>query len=285
MDETHELRKVDDLITHPLYHSYYPEISETTIQRFIAAIQQSDYISPLIITAENIILDGHHRYWAVKRMGIETVPVTVKETSEKEASNLLTTYNCARNKSMEEKIFLAKRIKATFEYHEIKPGPNHCHDGTKVTAKDIAKMFDMSYRTMLRTLKLLDVIPELQNKFKNDEIGIRAIEKVANELDEQQQRILYSQIFDRRLKEEALSELINVLNEDRAFEFEASDSIPTEVINKKSKVIIDAEKNLKRLHEKIILHTHIFKENPRTVHMILLGLEDIKRELEEINHG
>lgn len=283
MDQTHEYRKIDDLLTHPLYHSYYPEISQATIQRFIAAIQQSKYISPIIITAENIILDGHHRYWATKQMGIVTVQVTVREISENEANNLLTTYNCARNKTMEEKIFLAKRIKAALEHHQMKSGPNYYHDGTNVTANDIAKMFDLSYRTMIRILKLLDVIPELQNKFKKKEIGIRAIEKIANQLDEHQQRKLYSQIFDRKLKEEDLVQLINAaVDDDRAFEPEAA---PLSVESVKKKVIMDAEKNLKKIHEKVILHTQIFKENYAAVKSILLGLEEIKRELEGINHG
>lgn len=283
MDQTQEYRNIDDLLPHPLYPSYYPEISEDTIQRFSTAIQQSNYISPIIITAENIILDGHHRYWAAKQMGIETVPVSVKEISEKEATNLLTTYNCVRNKTMEEKIFLAKRIKATFEYHEIKPGPKNRHNGKNVTAEDIASMFDLSPRTMNRILKLLDVIPELQDKFKKKEIGIRAIEKIAKQLDEHQQRKLYSQIFDRKLKEEDLVQLINAVEDDGTFEPEASAPLSVESVNKK--VIMDVEKSVKKLHEKVILHPQIFKENSPAVKSILLGLEDIKRELEKFNDG
>ncbi|BFH11530.1 ParB/RepB/Spo0J family partition protein [Paenibacillus melissococcoides] len=188
MSQTHEIRKVDDLLPHPLYPLYYPEIVNVTIQRFITLFQQSNYISPIIVTEENVIPDGHHRHLAAKRMGIETVPVTVKKVTEKEAIILLTTYNCARNNITEELLFLAKRIKAALDYHDIKPGPRNCPEGTNVTAKDIAKMFNIAPRTMYRYLSLLEVIPELQYKHKINEVGIKSIEKIANTLDEEQQK-------------------------------------------------------------------------------------------------
>ena len=285
MDQSHEFRKIDDLSEHPLYHAYYPAVSESTIQRFIAAIQQSNYISPLIITSENVILDGHHRYWAAKRMGIETLPVTVKKIPEEEANYLLTTYNCARNNTRAEKIFLAKRIKAAMEYHGIKPGPKKCQDGIKVTADDIAKMFDMSRRAMFRALKLLDIIPELQNKFRKEEVGIRSVEKIANELDEQQQKTLYLKTINQRMTEEDLLPLIDEIHDEETSRSEAPYSLSTKVTIKKTRVIKDAEKDLKKLHEKVVLHTQIFKENPTAVHLILSGLEEIKRELEGISLG
>lgn len=87
------------------------------------------------------------------------------------------------------------------------------------------------------------------------------------------------------MKEENLIQLIDAIIDDHVIGSNESGSLSTESNNKKSMVIKDAEKNLKKLHEKVILHSHIFKENLAAVQLILSGLEDIKHELEEIKHG
>ncbi|MFD0675987.1 MULTISPECIES: ParB/RepB/Spo0J family partition protein [unclassified Paenibacillus] len=288
MEQSHDFRNVDDLMPHPLYRKFYPEISEATIERFITAIQHSNYISPIIITKENVILDGHHRYCAAKRMEIKIVPVTVM--ADAKANYTLVTYNCARSNTMEEKIFQAKRIKAACDLHGIKPGPKNCHDGTNVTADDIAKMFDMSYRTMIRTLKLLEIIPELQNKFRKNELGIRAVEKIANEIDEHMQKELYLKICDIKLNENELFKLIDTMTGKETPSSDVTQSTSTgpqknPINNVKTKVIQNAERDLKKLREKVILHKQLFKDNPTTVSAILSGINEIKRELEDGGNG
>ncbi|BFH11529.1 hypothetical protein WJ0W_005467 [Paenibacillus melissococcoides] len=87
------------------------------------------------------------------------------------------------------------------------------------------------------------------------------------------------------MDEAKVAQLITSIQDDRALDPEASVSTSQKVTDIKSKVKKEAEKNLKKLHEKVILHPHIFIESPTFIHLLLSQLENIKRELEVLNRG
>ncbi len=91
-----------DLNPHPRNSSVYGDVED--ISELVELIRTSRWIKPLVITSRNIIISGHRRWRAVLELGLDTVPVEVREfTSEIAELEALLLENASRIKSTEQK--------------------------------------------------------------------------------------------------------------------------------------------------------------------------------------
>jgi hypothetical protein len=54
----------------------HEEINKNHFRKLFLEIKQNNYVEPIIVDIHtNIILDGHHRYNIIKKLGYNTIPV------------------------------------------------------------------------------------------------------------------------------------------------------------------------------------------------------------------
>lgn len=91
----------------------------------IPSIEEDGIKSPLEITSDFVIINGHQRYNSALKIGLKKVPVYFKDyENEFEEEKAIITYNLQREKSMEEKIQEVKRLKE-METNLKKLNPNY----------------------------------------------------------------------------------------------------------------------------------------------------------------
>ena len=87
---------------HPRNFSIYGEDEDSEL---IELICQSGWIKPLVITPNNIIISGHRRWKAALELGIESIPVEVREFLDEVAElEALLLENASRTKTTEQKV-------------------------------------------------------------------------------------------------------------------------------------------------------------------------------------
>ena len=67
-------KKCKDIMPYP----NNPRKNDQAVEAVMESIRQCGYVAPIIVDENNVILAGHTRYKALKRLGYETVHVLVK---------------------------------------------------------------------------------------------------------------------------------------------------------------------------------------------------------------
>jgi ParB/RepB/Spo0J family partition protein len=91
------------LIPHPSNASIYGE--DEDVSSLVESIQRTGWIKPLVVTPNYIIISGHRRRQAALVLGLETVPVEVREFSSSATElEALLLENQLRHKTIEQKV-------------------------------------------------------------------------------------------------------------------------------------------------------------------------------------
>lgn len=108
----HKIMKVSDLKPHPKNEEIYGHNEE--ISDLVEKIKRSGQIHTLVVTSKGVVLAGHRRLRACKKLGIEEVDVEVVDfdTPEQEVEYLIDD-NATREKSNEQKAREAVVLKQT----------------------------------------------------------------------------------------------------------------------------------------------------------------------------
>lgn len=92
-----------DLKPHPSNCSIYG--SDDDVTELVEMIRASNWIKPLVITPMDVIVSGHRRWKVALELGLESVPVEVKEFSDPTAElEALLLENASRVKTTEQKV-------------------------------------------------------------------------------------------------------------------------------------------------------------------------------------
>lgn len=63
-------------------------ITDEAVDAVRSSIEEYGYIQPIVVDAKNVIVVGHVRYVALRRMGVETVEVVKTKLTDREAKEL-----------------------------------------------------------------------------------------------------------------------------------------------------------------------------------------------------
>ena len=75
-----------------------PRENSKAVGKVMASIKQYGYIQPITVDKDNVVITGHTRLEALKRLGIKEVPVIVLDLTESQAKQ----YRLADNKTNED---------------------------------------------------------------------------------------------------------------------------------------------------------------------------------------
>jgi len=91
-----ELAAIDTIKPYP---NNPRKLSETAIEKVAQSIQEFGFRQPIVVDKDRIIVVGHTRYRASKKLGYKKVPITIAENLTKEQINA---YRIADNRTNEE---------------------------------------------------------------------------------------------------------------------------------------------------------------------------------------
>lgn len=181
---THELRP------HPLNHRIYGDAADDEL---LESIRVHGVLAPLLITSDNVVISGHRRLDAAKKLGLEKVPVVVSAiTDKREVERALIHANEQRQRTVEQKIREYKHLKAIEEKlareRQVEAGAHGAKGGRgknkdKETLRDkvpqgfagrsgviAAKPFELSYKTLDRGVQVVEHIDALVKEGKAEEV-------------------------------------------------------------------------------------------------------------------
>lgn len=206
----------DVLKVHPRNTEFFDDISGEEYERFKDSIQRKGILSPLIVTTDMTVISGHQRLKASRELGLETVPVTIREDikTEEEKLEVLLIANFGREKNDE-----AKKRKIAVTYVELKGIKNGQHKvvDNRLPLKDIAKQLGTS-ETTLKELLLIErkLTPELKEILDTGGINKTTASKILVKLSQEEQNALLDDLGKDRLKEmtqKQMQEYVNKMRE------------------------------------------------------------------------
>ncbi|MFS0588312.1 ParB/RepB/Spo0J family partition protein [Brevibacillus sp. 179-C8.5 HS] len=211
-----EYRRVEELREHPLNRMLNSPLGSMEAALLENSIDEMGIQEPLWVTGENVIISGHERWKIAKQKGMGEVPVRVVESvTEEEMLYLLVMANDARRGDEKDPMRKARKIKVLYDYWGITVGrPKKGHDdhNARKTRHDVANLVGEGERTARRLLRLLDLIPELQELVSRGVIGVVAGNELAA-LSEKEQCQLYEAITRSHVKEVRSQEIQAIRSE------------------------------------------------------------------------
>ena len=185
------LSAIDDAPDHPFGVRDDDEMAE-----LVESISTFGVINPVIVRKGEgeryELISGHRRKYACAKLGIDTLPVIVRDLSREEAIIFMVDSNLQR-----EHILPSERAKAYKMKMEAMRGRvgrpmknNECPMGTNYySADEVAKEADESPRQIFRYIRLNNLIPELLEDVDMGKIAFRPAVELSY-LDEEEQKDL-----------------------------------------------------------------------------------------------
>ena len=213
MNETSNIVKLNAnvLNIHPRNKEFFDDIEGENYEQFKKSIEEDGVITPLIVSPDMTIISGHQRLKACKDLGIEQVPVIIREdlvTEEEKLKKLLAT-NFGRTKND-----TAKQRKVVVEYVELcgnKNGGDRKSERTMCglkSQKEIAQELGISERTLQELLEIeRKLTPEMKELLDEGKITKSVAGRVLTKLTKEEQDELLADLGEDKLKEMTQKEL------------------------------------------------------------------------------
>src|SRR3989304_2882609 len=136
------IKKVAELRGHPLNDKVYGS-SDILSDDFLTSVSKLGVLQPLLITNDDVIISGHQRWAAAKRLEIDSVPVVVSDvTDDLEIEILVIESNKQRDKTFSQKMREAEELK---RIEKILAGGRQAHGMTapgKTLPQNFVEVFD-----------------------------------------------------------------------------------------------------------------------------------------------
>ncbi|MFD1674877.1 ParB/RepB/Spo0J family partition protein [Alicyclobacillus fodiniaquatilis] len=185
-----------ELKPHPKREIYK---TPTPIARLEKAISEDGIRDPIKVQrSTQTIIAGHTRWEVAKELQLETVPVVYYDVDDEEAESLLVRDNIERSGEEEDLIRKARTFERMKQIHGSKNGrPKKVDDASSdyKTVEELAAVFGIQKATFNRTIRLLNLIPELQNLTSQGKIGLKAGDYLSS-LNQNEQKAYYERIKD-----------------------------------------------------------------------------------------
>ncbi|WP_375105475.1 ParB/RepB/Spo0J family partition protein (plasmid) [Paenibacillus sp. RS8] len=178
IDSQVTLRRISQLQAHPDNEVYNSGLTAREEAALKASIAEHGIQEALLIRPDGTIVSGHQRARIATALGIVEAPVRMVECTDPEAIYLLVAMNEARRGEEKDLMKKARRVQLLYERWGIRPGRKSVQDA-HFSRHDVAKSLKLDDSSVRRLLKLLYLIPELQEEVSKQTIGLIAANKIA----------------------------------------------------------------------------------------------------------
>ncbi len=179
---------------HPFEGHPFRVVDDEAMTRTVESISQFGVISPLLVRPDPDggyeIISGHRRCHAAEQVGLETLPVIVREMDDDEAIIAMVDSNLQRETILPSERAWAYKMKMDAIKHQgARADLTSCQVGTKLRSDErVAEGTPDSARTVQRYIRLTNLIPELMDMVDEKKIAFNpAVELSYLTRDEQSQ--------------------------------------------------------------------------------------------------
>ncbi len=162
---------------HPFEGHPFRVVDDEAMTRTVESISQFGVISPLLVRPDPDggyeIISGHRRCHAAEQVGLETLPVIVREMDDDEAIITMVDSNLQRETILPSERAWAYKMKMDAIKHQgARADLTSCQVGTKLRSDEkVAEGTPDSARTVQRYIRLTNLIPELMDMVDEKKIA------------------------------------------------------------------------------------------------------------------
>ncbi len=284
--------KISELKPHPRNCEFFDDMSGAKWNEFIDSIKTSGVIEPIVVTQDKVIVSGHQRVRACKKLGIEDIlaEVRIYENDDAILKDLIETNIRQRGEIGGSQIMLGNRIKELERIYGIKNGGDRqseefrSSNGTSdMTQKELASQMGIDLNTLKRAKTLASLPKEIQDAVEAGQISASTASRVIAGLpvDEQVQLISMlpsaSKLTQKQVQEyvdkiHMLEQQLNVKGQELANAQDENDELCQKLENQEVRVEVktivpddyeslqDENQQLKQRIEEQAKATHLDKE-------------------------
>ena len=207
-----EVEKISPFEGHP-----FKVKDDEKMKELVESILGNGVLTPVIVRPDDEggyeMISGHRRLFAVKEIGLDTIPAYVREMTDDDAVIAMVDCNIQREEILPSEKAFAYRMKLDAIKHQGKVTRTSSQVGRKLEAAEIiAESVGESKNQIHRFVRLTEVIPELLDLIDRGNIAIMTGVDISY-LEEKMQKWLYEYIKDNGvIKSYQISALRDELN-------------------------------------------------------------------------
>ena len=237
--------KISEL--HPFQNHPFKVLDDELMQQTIDSIAQVGVLSPAVVRPDPRggyeIISGHRRLHACKAIGLQTIPVIVKNLTDDEAVIFMVDSNLQRENILPSERALAYKMKMDALKHQgqrEKSTSDQVGPKSWTVAKLGAEVGD-SATQVKRYIRLAELIPELLSKVDKKEISLTPAVELAYLTQEEQQGFLDAMEYSQNSPSLSQAQSIKKLSQCGNCTVEAMREIMSEEKkNEPDKIVLDS---------------------------------------------
>ncbi|MBF0100201.1 MAG: ParB/RepB/Spo0J family partition protein [Desulfobacterales bacterium] len=188
-----QLIDIDKLTPYENATKMFDDYTEEEMTQMVESIKNKEVIEPIIITQDYVIICGHQRYNASKKLGLKEIPAIIREVKDQiELEQIMCHENL--NRRHLSILGMAKVVKRLYDIYEIdRKGGKH---NNQFSREYICRELNMDEVTLSRYRTIADVKVEIGHFLK--EMGTHLLVYYQfGQLDQESQEFIYNQIKEK----------------------------------------------------------------------------------------
>lgn len=257
-----QMINVDELIPHKKNNYFFDDMENEPWMAFLESVETSGVIEPIVATQDKVIVSGHQRVRACKKLGIKEVAVEIRfyDSEDEILKQLIETNIRQRGVGNTNAVKLGRCIAELERIYGIKNGGDRKSEETKLPLKsqsDLAEELNMSKVQLRKYKSLTDLIPELQDAVQSGQITATTAMGFVKKLSTEEQKQLAEQISGKEKVtgsevQQYIDELKAVRDENRILREKYSKQGAENIILKKKLEDVPVKEVVKEVTVKVV---------------------------------
>lgn len=162
---------------HPFVNHPFRVVNDDKMQDTAESIREYGVLVPAITRPREDggyeLVSGHRRHFACQLLGLETMPVIVRDLDDDAATIIMVDSNIQRETLLPSEQAYALKMKLdAIKRQGSRSDLTSVQNAQKLSAEKVADEAGMSRDQVRRFIRLTELIPELMTKVDNKEIGV-----------------------------------------------------------------------------------------------------------------
>ena len=210
-----QLLNVDELIPHKKNNYFFDDIEGEPWMAFLESIETSGVIEPVIATQDKVIVSGHQRVRACKKLGIKQVWTDIRtfDSDDEVLKQLIETNIRQRGIGNINSVKMMRCERELERIYGVQHGGDHRSNGTGFplkTQEQLASESNMSTRQWRNIKNIEKLVPEIQDMLEDGRITEKAVRGLYNKLSQEEQREMA--VFFKNAEKVSSSEVQDYIN-------------------------------------------------------------------------